>query len=649
MSASPTRSLRSSPGGSADPLRTLAQEMQRENEREFERSQRSPRLAMNPQPSPPRGFTIEPHRQTHTVDYQQSSSTREYRADYQNAELRALSESMRSLGGGSRAADHRQTPAHSAPSFCAICDSEEQNMSSTQRHSHEQHRQVPNSYTPSQPLSRPMYGGYTPQIPLSTWNPQTAAFTPAASLHATLSAEEAAMYSAQPSRAVLSALRSLQDKLQELRVEKAALENKMSRDQQASVEREYEQSKKQDRTISELTAKLAEQEAGWMSRAKESREAEEKLNHKNLKLENELRMVKEQAERREGDLKAVREDGHKLKLRINDTELALARSQNDHSSIQREFEVARAEVQDKELEVQRLKNEVNRLAESLHQAHQQQQQLRLQLTASEEQRDIVDRSHTESQNAIQRLAADLKVVQKDLIVERDIKQQLLNYKYLTRDYVTSLLNLNYEMSIDAGMSVRKRNDLLQHSHDLLQGLKKQAWSMDFEHPQSPDNNTAADGSNPDGTSQGQFGTPRKHGVNIGGVQTSIEEQRYLLAGASSPEAIRVLHPDVRSAEEEEREDHDHSGSEEDAPVRLRSSIRAPTTPTVSTTLKKQAAKARRGFSAATKGAVHSHTLTTRGMELPFTVGTSSKQSFSLPVNVQEILAKVSFRAHGVSW
>ena len=511
-------------------------------------------------------------------------------------------------------------------------------MSSSQRHSHEQHRAVPNSYTPSQPLSRPMYGGYTPQIPLSTWNPQTSAFTPAASLNATMSAEEAAMFSAQPSRAVLSALRSLQDKLQELRVEKAALENKMSRDQQTAVEREYEQTKKMDRTIAELTAKLAEQEASWMTRAKESRETEEKLNHKNLKLENELRMIKEQAERREGDIKAVREDGHKLKLRINDTELALARSQNDHSSMQREYEVARAEVHDKELEIQRLKNEVNRLAESLHQAHQQQQQLRLQLTASEEQRDIVDRSHTESQNTIQRLASDLKAVQRDLIVERDVKQQLLNYKYLTRDYVTSLLNLNYELSIDAGMSVRKRNDLLQHSHDLLQGLKKQAWSMEFEHPQASEQSDGASSFDPNGSGSnaqgGQF-TPRKNGVNIGGVQTSIEEQRYLLAGASSPEAIRVLHPDVRSSEEDH--DHSHSASEDDAPVRLRSSIRAPTTPTVSTTMKKQPAKVR---GASTKGAMHSHTLTTRGMELPFTVGKSSKQSFSLPVNVQEILAKV---------
>ena len=576
---------------------------------------------------------------------------------FQNAELRALSESMRGVNlpsGGGHANDHQphshQGPASRTNDFCSVCDDEEQQQqmkqSQTQQRRYEQQQRGGgggdslSSFDPyasqHSHLSSHSHSHPRPPPPPSSLGLSTPF---------NVGPDESLLYSSQPSRAVLSALRSLQDKLQELRVEKASVENTVMRLEQDLAKRDYDWSKKLESAQRETTQRVAESEEASAHRQKEWREKEEKLQSQLHKLDADVRMYRDQSSARESDLKSLRDEMHHLRLKVNDAELALAKEQAAVGAARREVELEQALRTEKELEITRLKNEMNKVSELLHQSQLQVQQLHAALALEHEARASEETRAQTDKETLERLSNDLKMVSKDLLAERQTKQELINFKYRTRDYVTSLLNLNYELSIDVGMSVRKRNDLLKHSQDLLHGLKKASWSHqddDIDHAFEEASPLAMGVTTADIRQNGKSEPSPPHSpvrsnktMVLNGVHTQIDEQKYLLAGASSPEAIRILHPDTRdNSLTSETDDSDSDDGLTDLPV----SIRVPTTPTVAS-LAKAGNPSQRRASAATKSREHCHTLQQREIPLPYTIGRSTKQSFSVPVNVQEILSK----------
>ena len=449
-------------------------------------------------------------------------------------------------------------------------------------------------------------------------------------------------------------------------MEKSNLENQLAQQASQASLREHEQARAHERAQGEALRKAQEFEASYLTKLRDQREAEERAQAQVIKLENEVRMLRDQALQREADAKTLRDEGHQLRLQLNDAELAHARISGEKTSLVREAEQERSTAVERELEITRLKGEVNALAAQLHLANQNIDQLKLTTSTLEQSRASAEANHDEANATVARLAHELKTVSQECIVAKNEASSLQQYKYLTREYVSSLLNLNYELCIDVGMPLKKRNDLLTHSQQLLQGLKKAAWATAVDNQ----NLSAAGGANgaTAGTSGeqeaqtgGAFGSPARKAV-IGGVHTGIDEQQYLLAGASSPEAIRVLHPgsptassrraaraaraaaasnDVDDSDEDASDNHTHAPSTRRASSAssrrgsgTTSGGRIPAAPTVAST-----AKTRRSSIGASSGGLKNHHTLNKEIALPFTIGRSVKQSFSVPVNVQEILSK----------
>jgi uncharacterized protein YaaR (DUF327 family) len=451
--------------------------------------------------------------------------------------------------------------------------------------------------------------------------------------------DETLLYTSQPSRAVLSALRTLQDKLQELRVEKSGLENALAAAQQQASTREHELQRSHERALAESVRRAAEFEASYLAKLREARESEERAQAALIRAEGDVRALKEQASSRDADLKAVRDEVHSLRLQLNDAELSVARAEGSKKQAERDSDLERAAAAERDLEIVRLRGELADAKQALAHQTSAADVVKQTLVAAEAGRRAAEGDAQAAHDTIASLTHELRVVSGDLMTERRARQRADKFKYLTREYAQSLLNLNYEMCIDVGMNARKRNELLQHAQQLLQGLKKAAWAADEEDAEAE---ADAGGAGADGNGPASPARRNGGGVTIDGVSTSIDEQRYLLAGASSPEAIRVLHPDRRGNEDSDDE-QSSSRRRSSSRGRSRSSSRGrpssgrnavSAAPTVASTAKARAARASFGGGAG----AHHHTLN-KEIALPFTVGKSAKQSFSVPVNVQEILSK----------
>lgn len=717
----------SRPRASPDPQRTLARELlEQELRRGGGAQQQTQQWTAHPSPASEFEHTqyrpsSSPLQMQQAQASQQSAAFADYRAEYgrqptaagassnypQHPELRALSETMRSvhvpsnLDTQSYSNQQTQQQLQHGAQFCQICEADEGGMNPAQRRQHEQHLQERMYYQSLQqqqqqqqqtPAYTAGWGVYAEQQQpaLSSYAPagtgagagaslassfrttvaspqRTSATLGLASQQPPVMADESVLYTSQPSRAVLSALRTLQDKLQELRVEKSNLENQLAQQASQASLREHEQARAHERAQSEALRKAQEFEASYLAKLRDQREAEERAQAQVIKLENEVRMLRDQALQREADSKSLRDEGHQLRLQLNDAELAHARISGEKTSLLREAEQERSTAVERELEITRLKGECNSLAAQLHQAGQNIDQLKLTNSTLEQNRAAAEANNDEANATVARLAHELKTVSQECIVAKNEASALQSYKYLTREYVSSLLNLNYELCIDVGMPLKKRNDLLTHSQQLLQGLKKAAWATEVDHAGAggaASNGSAAGastGGEQDQQAGGAYGSPARKAV-IGGVHTGIDEQQYLLAGASSPEAIRVLHPsptsssrraaraaraaaasnDVDSSDEDASDSHTHASSTRRASSASSrrgsgtSGGRIPAAPTVASTAKTRRSS---GVGATSSGGLKNHHTLNKEIALPFTIGRSVKQSFSVPVNVQEILSK----------
>jgi uncharacterized protein YaaR (DUF327 family) len=493
--------------------------------------------------------------------------------------------------------------------------------------------------------------------------------------------ESSLLYSSQPSRAVLSALRNLQDKLAELRVEKASLESRLARADADATAREHDLQRKHERALGEMRTAQVAFEAGYLAKLAESRAAEEATTKRLLHLEADARTHKEQTLHRDLDATSLREEVLRLKSAINEREIAGARLTGEHLAVIREREQEAAQRQTTEEALLRMREDYRTLASELQASHANADSLSVALASQEESRRSESNINEGLTSTITRAASEVTQKTHELLREREARQNLLQYKYLTREYIASLLNLTYELSIDVGMPVKKRNEILKHATDLLNGLKKQAWSLDYESSaaaggghrgerESKEDMNEAERREEQGLAASMsrmmhreqpfsggdlfalasLSSPRKSGAGgaadgpgfasstgttIGGVHTSIDAQRYLLAGASSPAAIRVLHPDTIGTEAESSSSQDEDDDGEEDRQQRRMNLRIPSSPTIASR-----ARSRSRPRATSRTGSNCHSLASGSdISLPYTIGRSTKQSFSVPVNVQEILSK----------
>jgi len=600
---------------------------------------------------------------------------------------------------------------HADSEFCAVCEAEEAEMTSPQRRRHQQHKQqssrglasstgsqqygLTGSFNDSRTGSEFGSYGFTSGTPLPSASTSSSLFAGSslAALPSASSSGAAPVYpsipTAQgysvgiaPSPSVLAALRTLQDKLAEMRAEKAELERRLAEKDHKSSADLSEAQRRHEKALADLLAKQAEFENHYLLKLQESKEKEEQAQSRESKMEQEVRLLRDQLHDRENELHSLRNELNASQSRLHENELASARSAAETSRMMRDVEVERKTSVDAQREIERLKNEVNSYAERAH-------HLQVQLESSESQRKDSQRSLEDAHASLTRLAQDLKTVSKELLMEREAKEALLRFKNeVVRDYVSALLNLNYELCIDPEMARSKRNDLLKHSQELLQGLKKKAWSVDLERPgMGGGQGVGGGGGNVSASSTSTTGMGMGGGTAVSGSGLRTpprgagsssrsshdhdeQQQQYLLARASSPEVIRAHHrQSIGGNDRDHDRDRDRARSrtgqrsdefdedEEDgherrsrvrtgvglprattATATKRRVVRLPTTPTVASTKKRvTSASTARGSSSGSHAVSHSLRVH-KDVPLPYTIGRSTKASFSVPVNVQEILA-----------
>lgn len=401
-------------------------------------------------------------------------------------------------------------------------------------------------------------------------------------------------------------------------------------------------------------------------------------------------MYRESLSNRDAENRELHEQISQSNKQITELQIDNAKLRQENAML-RERDEERAAIYNKLQEEKiKLTSELNSVSASLQHTSQSYTLYEQKYEALENSYNGVQANSARLEQTIHRLVQDLKIVNKELLQEREVIKYLRQFKIEVREYANSLSNLNYELSTDIDMAQRKRLDLLKHAQELLQGLKKLAWNCEQEivldnihtthqHASSLFNaststipSLAASASEaihagPDvqqvlsaaaiavqHAREARTGTAPESKENDGHAAGSSlgssfqvydeqQKQKYLLASASSPEAIRVVHHHESDDEGEECKRNScgcvcasKSGKHTQACKTARTSLYIPNEPTISSAHK----VARRSAGRVVGGKQLDFTTVQHdNVVLPYTIGKSANASFSVPVNVQEILAK----------